>query len=64
MLDAQRVYNDAALANVQARQATSLASVELFKVLGGDWRENAVLETAPTSNAAPLKTEAIATKVN
>ncbi len=64
VLDAQRVYNDAALANVQARQATSLASVELFKVLGGDWRENGQLETAPTSNAAPLKNEAVATKVN
>ena len=65
VLDAQRVYNDAALANVQARQATSLASVELFKVLGGDWRENAALETAPqSSNAEPLKTEAVATKVN
>ena len=64
VLDAQRVHNDAALANVQARQATSLASVELFKVLGGDWRENAALETAPTSNATPSKTEAVATKVN
>ena len=64
VLDAQRVYNDAALANVQARQATSLSSVELFKVLGGDWRENGQAETAPTSNATPLKNEAVATKVN
>ncbi len=38
VLDAQRVYNDAALTAVQARQASLLASVELFKVLGGDWR--------------------------
>ena len=47
VLDAQRVYNDAALTNVQARQASSLATVELFKVLGGDWRENEQPETAP-----------------
>jgi multidrug efflux system outer membrane protein len=65
VLDAQRVYNDAALANVQARQATSLAIVELFKVLGGDWRENWPLETKPTSsNTTPLKKESVATKVN
>lgn len=64
VLDAQRVYNDAALVNVQARQATSLASVELFKVLGGDWRENAQLETAPSSNATQLKTDALAAKAN
>ena len=38
VLDAQRVHNDAALAKVQARQASSLATVELFKALGGDWR--------------------------
>jgi len=65
VLDAQRVHNDAALANVQARQATSLASVELFKVLGGDWRENGQLETAPTSsNTAPTNAESVATKAN
>lgn len=38
VLDAQRVYNSAALANVQARQASTLATVDLFKALGGDWR--------------------------
>lgn len=38
VLDAQRVHNDASLAVVQAKQATFLATVELFKVLGGDWR--------------------------
>lgn len=65
VLDAQRVYNDAALANVQARQATSLASVELFKVLGGDWREPGQLETKPaSSNAESSKTESVATKAN
>ncbi len=53
VLDAQRVYNDAALANVQARQATSLASVDLFKVLGGDWRGDAKLNAAPIDTKAP-----------
>ncbi len=38
VLDAQRVYNDASLTVVQAKQATFLATVELFKVLGGDWK--------------------------
>ncbi len=55
VLDAQRVYNDAALTNVQARQATSLASVELFKVLGGDWREEVQLspDAATVNTVAP-----------
>lgn len=38
VLDAQRVHNEAALNVVQAKQASFLATVELFKVLGGDWR--------------------------
>ncbi len=38
VLDAQRVYHEAALSAVQARQGSLLASVELFKALGGDWR--------------------------
>ncbi len=63
VLDAQRVHNDAALANVQARQATSLASVELFKVLGGDWRESEQADTA-SSNTAPLTSVPVATKAN
>lgn len=45
VLDAQRVHNDAALAKVQARQASSLATVELFKALGGDWRGDAQVDT-------------------
>ncbi len=55
VLDAQRVYNDAALTNVQARQATSLASVELFKVLGGDWREEVQLspDASTVNTVAP-----------
>ena len=41
VLDAQRVHNDASLAVVQAKQATFLATVELFKALGGDWKGDA-----------------------
>lgn len=37
VLDAQRVYNDSSLSYVQSRQARLLASVALFKVLGGGW---------------------------
>ncbi|MEY3746911.1 MAG: hypothetical protein RL194_370 [Pseudomonadota bacterium] len=39
VLDSQRVYNDAALAYIQSRQARLLASVELFKALGGGWQD-------------------------
>ena len=39
VLDAQRVYNDASLAAVQAKQAHYIATVELFKTLGGNWRD-------------------------
>jgi outer membrane protein, multidrug efflux system len=42
VLDAQRVYNDASLAVVQAKQATFLATVELFKALGGDWKNESL----------------------
>ncbi|OGV76656.1 MAG: RND transporter [Methylotenera sp. RIFCSPLOWO2_02_FULL_45_14] len=38
VLDAQRVYNDAGLAYVQSRQARLIASVDLFKALGGGWQ--------------------------
>ncbi|ACT47796.1 efflux transporter outer membrane subunit [Methylotenera mobilis] len=38
VLDAQRTYNDASLAFVQARQARLIATVDLFKVLGGGWQ--------------------------
>jgi len=37
VLDAQRTYNEASLAFVQARQARLVATVDLFKVLGGGW---------------------------
>lgn len=37
VLDSQRVYNDAALALIQSRQARLVATVDLFKALGGGW---------------------------
>jgi multidrug efflux system outer membrane protein len=40
VLDAQRVYNEAALAFVQSRQARLVATVELFKALGGGWHSD------------------------
>ena len=38
VLDAQRSHNDAAIAAIASRQARLLASVDLFKALGGGWR--------------------------
>ena len=38
VLDAQRVYNDAALNFIQSRQARLAATVGLFKALGGGWQ--------------------------
>lgn len=38
VLDAQRVYNDSALSYVQSRQARLIATVGLFKTLGGGWQ--------------------------
>jgi outer membrane protein, multidrug efflux system len=38
VLDAQRVYNEAAIASIQAKQATFLSTVELFKALGSGWK--------------------------
>lgn len=37
VLEAQRAYHDASLAFVQSRQARLIASVDLFKALGGGW---------------------------
>ena len=42
VLDAQRVYNDVALAYVRSRQARLNASVSLFKALGGGWQETSL----------------------
>ncbi|MEQ1488012.1 MAG: efflux transporter outer membrane subunit [Methylotenera sp.] len=38
VLDAQRVYNETALAAVQSRQSRLSATVALFKALGGGWQ--------------------------
>ncbi len=38
VLYAQRIYNDAGLAFVEARQARLIATVDLFKALGGGWQ--------------------------
>jgi multidrug efflux system outer membrane protein len=37
-LDAQRVYNDASINYIQTRQLRLVASVDLFKSLGGGWQ--------------------------
>jgi multidrug efflux system outer membrane protein len=44
VLDSQRVYNDAALAFIQSRQARLAASVDLFKALGGGWEDEVMEE--------------------
>lgn len=41
VLDSQRVYNDTSLAYTQSRQARLMASVDLFKALGGGWQDQA-----------------------
>lgn len=38
VLDAQRSHNDAAIAAISTRQARLIASVDLFKALGGGWQ--------------------------
>lgn len=56
VLDAQRVYNDAVLAFIQSRQARLVATVELFKALGGGWQQTAENKAAPkTTPEAELK---------
>ena len=49
VLDAQRVYNETSIAFIQSRQSRLLASVALFKALGGGWN-------------APDKTNNVVTK--
>jgi multidrug efflux system outer membrane protein len=44
VLDAQRVANDTSLAFVQSRQARLKASVDLFKALGGGWKQQEVVQ--------------------
>ena len=62
VLDAQRVHNDASLAVVQAKQATFLATVELFKALGGDWKaglKNTSLPNTSSPNTSPTNPNAV-----
>jgi multidrug efflux system outer membrane protein len=40
VLDAQRVYNESALAHIRSKQARLNASVNLFKALGGGWKQS------------------------
>jgi multidrug efflux system outer membrane protein len=40
VLDAQRVYNESALAHIRIKQARLNASVNLFKALGGGWKQS------------------------
>lgn len=40
VLEAQRAYNDSGLAFVQSRQSRLIATVDLFKALGGGWQPN------------------------
>ena len=49
VLDAQRVYNDAALSFIQSRQARLAASVGLFKALGGGWQASQANESQASS---------------
>jgi len=53
VLDAQRVYNEASIAAIQSKQASFLATVELFKALGGDWRQVAAGEVKPAAATTP-----------
>ena len=48
VLDAQRGVNDARLAAIATRQSRLVAAVDLFKALGGGWRE-ADGKAAPTA---------------
>jgi multidrug efflux system outer membrane protein len=39
VLDAQRVYNDNAMQFVQSRQARMIATVDVFRAMGGGWQD-------------------------
>lgn len=51
VLDAQRVHNDAALAFVQSRQSRLVATVDLFRALGGGWEPEFAEASAASSQA-------------
>ena len=52
VLDAQRSANDALLAYVATRQARLNSAVELFRALGGGWRDDFAAPAAQAENAA------------
>ena len=45
VLDAQRVYNESALSYAQSRQARLLATVGLYKALGGGWQAQSLTQS-------------------
>ncbi len=49
VLDAQRSHNEATQAMVQSRQNTLTAAVDLFKALGGGWKQDNVTAEAPAN---------------
>lgn len=53
VLDAQRAYNDTALAFIQSRQARLVATVDLFKALGGGWRSEMQQEAMSPARKTP-----------
>ena len=52
VLDAQRVYNDASSAAVQAKQANFISTVDLFKALGGGWKVEVSANAATPSTTS------------
>lgn len=56
MLDAQRTANDALMAFVTTRQARLNASVDLFKAIGGGWKDDFLADSHDNTGANPEKT--------
>jgi len=52
VLDSQRVHNDITLAYIDSRQARLAATVELFRALGGGWREGQAEQASLQSKQA------------
>ena len=55
VLDAQRSSNDALLAYISTRQARLNSTVDLFKALGGGWRDEYKPETPVAMDASTPK---------
>jgi outer membrane protein, multidrug efflux system len=56
VLDAQRSHQDATQAFVQSRQSVLMATVDLFKALGGGWQQQSAeqMATAPSEKEATV----------